>query len=162
MRARMPRRSGPQADVSITASELPLGYVNQETFNLPRLRTRLRQWSKDVHSGPGFVVIRGYPVHTLSPAERVVVFAGVASYIGNIRARQGQGGAALSHVIDLTDSHAGSIGNPAFTAGTQAMHTDPGEIIGMFCIGTAAEGARALLRAQQRFTTSWLHGDQIC
>jgi len=73
----------------------------------------------------------------------VIVFAGVSSFIGNIRARQDQGGAALSHVTDLTGVHAEAIGNPAFTAGPQAMHTDPGEVIGMFCIGTAAEGGES-------------------
>lgn len=131
------------ANISVTGSELPLSYVDQQTFALPRLRIRLREWSRNVHFGLGFVVIRGYPVQNLSPEERVIVFAGVSSYIGNFRARQDQGGAGLSHVTDLTNSHAGAIGNPAFTAGPQAMHTDPGEIIGMFCIGTAAEGGES-------------------
>jgi len=91
----------------------------------------------------GFVVIRGCPVHTFSHEQRVIVFAGVSSYIGNVRARQDQGGAAISHVTDLTHSFAGAIGNPAFTADPQAMHTDPGEIIGMFCIDIAAEGGES-------------------
>lgn len=73
----------------------------------------------------------------------MIVFAGVSSYIGNIRARQDQGGAALSHITDLSSVHPSAIGNPAFTAGPQAMHTDPGEIIGMFCIETAAEGGES-------------------
>jgi hypothetical protein len=88
-------------------------------------------------------MIRGYPVQKLSPEQRVIVFAGVSSYIGSVRARQDEGGAAISHVTDLTGSHTGAIGNPAFTAGPQAMHTDPGEIIGMFCVGIAVDGGES-------------------
>jgi hypothetical protein len=87
--------------------------------------------------------VRGYPIEKLSPEERIIAFAGVSSYIGNVRARQDEGGAAISHVTDLTASHTGAIGNPAFTAGPQAMHTDPGEIIGMFCVGVAADGGES-------------------
>ncbi|KAL5116987.1 hypothetical protein ACEQ8H_005073 [Pleosporales sp. CAS-2024a] len=75
------------------------------TFPLPGLQERLRSWSRNVHFGVGFVMIRGYPIEKLSPEQRIIDFAGVSSYIGNVRARQDESGAAISHVTDLTASH---------------------------------------------------------
>jgi Taurine catabolism dioxygenase TauD, TfdA family len=98
-----------------------------------------------LHEGLGFFLIRGFPIGTLDAQEQVILFAGLASYIGNVRARQDQGGAAMSHVTDLTQVHANTIGNPAFTAGPQAMHTDPGHIIGMLCLNVAAEGGESVI-----------------
>jgi Taurine catabolism dioxygenase TauD, TfdA family len=96
-----------------------------------------------VHFGLGFVILRGFPVEELNTEQRVGLFAGLSCYIGNIRARQDPGGAAISHVTDLSQVHKDAIGNPAFTAGPQAMHTDPGPIIGMLCLDVAAEGGES-------------------
>ena len=74
----------------------------------------------------------------------MIAFMGVSSYIGNRRARVDQSGAAVTHILDLTKSHE-MIGNPAFTDGHQALHTDPGDVIGMFALATAAQGGESIL-----------------
>lgn len=74
----------------------------------------------------------------------MIAFAGISSYIGNVRARQDQSGVAISHVTDLSVMHPDTLlANPAYTDGFQPMHTDPGEIIGMFVLDVAAEGGES-------------------
>jgi hypothetical protein len=133
------------SDCFATDLDLPLSHVCQSTFPLPALGPRLRSHSRTVHMGIGFVLLRGFPIADIDALERIILFVGVSSYIGNIRARQDPGGAAISHITDLTHVHKSAIGNPAFTAGRQAMHTDPGPVIGMLCLDVAAEGGQSII-----------------
>ena len=121
-----------------------MGHINQRTFPLQSFKTKLRSYSRQIHDGLGFVLLRGFPIDQLSPEERVIAFAGVSSYIGNIRALQDPSGVAISHVKDLRGVHKESdLKIPAYTDGFQPMHTDPAEVIGMLVLDVAAEGGES-------------------
>lgn len=99
----------------------PLGLVSQETFPLPTLGLVLAGISKEIHSGRGFSVVRGIPVDSYSREEIVIIYAGVSSYVGNLRAVQDGGtGGVLSHIKDLTASYNHNvISSPAYTTHKQ-------------------------------------------
>lgn len=138
----------------LTAEALgkPLGNISQETFPLPSLHTTLRDISKEVHTGHGFKVVRGIPVSRYTREENVIIYAGIASHVANIRGRQDNmfndqpADVVLAHIKDLTghvDAH--SIGAPAYTTEKQVFHTDVGDIIALFALESAAEGGESFL-----------------
>jgi hypothetical protein len=51
--------------------------------------------SKELHEGRGFGVLRGLDPRKYKPAENVIIFAGIASYVGGERATDA-GGLTLS------------------------------------------------------------------
>ncbi|EFY88824.1 TfdA family oxidoreductase, putative [Metarhizium acridum CQMa 102] len=130
----------------------PLGEISQLTFPLPKLHPRLRSISADVHNGHGFKVIRGIPVDKYTREENIIIYAGIASHVANIRGRQDHeyngrpADVVLAHVKDLsTHADAKSIGSPAYTTEKQVFHTDAGDVIALFALAAAAEGGESFL-----------------
>ncbi|KAJ5188438.1 Taurine catabolism dioxygenase TauD/TfdA [Penicillium cf. griseofulvum] len=137
---------------SFKALNLPLGHINQSTFPLPTLHPALRDISKEIHTGRGFVVLRGLRIDDYSREDNVIIYAGVSSHIGNIRGRQQEGRLVdgtwpvLSHITDLTNTvDKGRITAPSNTADKQVFHTDAGDIISLLCLNRAAEGGESYL-----------------
>lgn len=140
------------AKSSLTALNLGLGYITQETFPLPKLHTTLREISKEVHLGHGFKVVRGVPVDNYSREDNVAIYAGIASHISPIRGRQDYqwdgkpADVVLAHIKDLSqeiDPH--KIGAPAYTTDKQVFHTDVGDVIALFALGEPEEGGQSFL-----------------
>lgn len=98
----------------------PLGYISKSTFPLPTLGQILSGIAKELHTGRGFSVLRGIPVDSYSREEVVIIYAGVSSYVGNLRGMQDSNGGVLSHIKDLSITHGtGAIGSPAYTTDPQ-------------------------------------------
>ncbi|KAJ5837909.1 uncharacterized protein N7525_003097 [Penicillium rubens] len=137
---------------SFKALNLSLGHINQSTFPLPTLRPVLRDLSKEIHTGRGFVVLRGLRIDDYSREDNIIIYTGVSSHIGNIRGRQQEARLAdgsspvISHIKDLTrDTEKNLIGAPSNTADKQVFHTDAGDIISLLCLNRAAEGGESYL-----------------
>ncbi|KZP02489.1 Clavaminate synthase-like protein [Athelia psychrophila] len=120
----------------------PLGLVSQATFPLPTLGPVLSGIARELHGGRGFSVLRGIPVDAYSREEVVIIYIGVSSYVGNLRAVQDDNtGGMLAHIKDLSAVYdARAIGSPAYTTDKQVFHTDSGDIISLLALETAAEG----------------------
>ncbi|EUC36704.1 hypothetical protein COCCADRAFT_2348 [Bipolaris zeicola 26-R-13] len=134
----------------------PLGFVNQETFPLPKLHAELRNISDEVHNRRGFKVLRGLPFDKHDREENIIIYAGVSSHVAPIRGRQDfqyQGKSAdvvLAHIKDLSSIvDADKIGAPAYTTDKQVFHTDSGDVIALACLETAAEGG------ESKLSSSW-------
>ncbi|KAJ4370428.1 hypothetical protein N0V83_004946 [Neocucurbitaria cava] len=134
----------------------PLSYVNQETFPLPTLHSTLRDFSKEIHNGFGFKVIRGLPVSRHTREEVIAIYAGIASHIASIRGRQDHqfegipANVVMNHIKDLSGTYdANKIGAPAYTADKPVFHTDSGDVITLLCLEEAAEGG------QSKVSSSW-------
>lgn len=134
------------------ALNLVFGYINQSTFPLPSLGPILRGLSKELHFGRGFFVLRGLPVDNYSREENVIIYAGVSSYVGNIRGRQEDTRFAngtslvLSHIKDLSDkTRKNVIGAPSNTADKQVFHTDAGDVVSLLCLQPAMEGGESYI-----------------
>ncbi|KAJ6180848.1 hypothetical protein N7519_011309 [Penicillium mononematosum] len=137
---------------SFKALNLSLGHINQSTFPLPTLRPALRDLSKEIHTGRGFVVLRGLRIDDYSREDNIIIYVGVSSHIGNIRGRQQEARLAdgsspvISHIKDLTrNTEKKLIGAPSNTADKQVFHTDAGDIISLLCLNRAAEGGESYL-----------------
>ncbi|TFK22444.1 Clavaminate synthase-like protein [Coprinopsis marcescibilis] len=126
------------------------GHVNRDTFPLPTLGPTLRDLSRELHYGRGFFVLRTIPVDDYSRDDVVTIYAGVSSWVGNLRGVQDENASVLAHIKDLSSIHpAKTIGAPAYTTEKQVFHTDAGDIIALFALETAAEGGLS------RISSSW-------
>ncbi|PIA98661.1 hypothetical protein CB0940_03715 [Cercospora beticola] len=134
----------------------PLGFINQDTFPLPGLHANLREISDEVHNRRGFKVLRGLPFEKHDREENIIIYAGVSSHVGPIRARQDHqydgkpADVVLAHIKDLSAIvDANKIGAPAYTTDKQVFHTDVGDVIALACLETAAEGG------ESKLSSSW-------
>lgn len=67
--------------VAALGKELP--YLSPSTFPLPEtLSARLRGISNQLHDGIGFAVLRGLDPKCYDDEEIVIIYCGVASYVG--------------------------------------------------------------------------------
>lgn len=129
---------------------LSFGYISAKTFPLPTLGPQLRKLSHELHHGRGFFVLRTIPVESYSREDNVLLYAGVSSYIANVRGLQDKNGGVLSHIKDLTkvvDNN--TIGGPAYTTDKQVFHTDSGDVVSLFALEIAAEGGTS------RISSAW-------
>ncbi|SPN98751.1 related to TfdA family oxidoreductase [Cephalotrichum gorgonifer] len=86
--------------VTFKAHELDGNEVSIANFPLPKLMGRLSQACKDLHNGKGFFVISGLDIDAYSVEDSVVIYLGLASYIGDQHGLQNRGGDVLTHVTD--------------------------------------------------------------
>lgn len=143
-------------DLHETALNLPLGHVSPDTFPLPILRPALRNISKELHQGHGFVVLRGLPVTKHTREENIIIYAGVSSHVAPHRGRQDHqfegkpADVVLNHIKNLSNTpDAHRIGAPAYTTDKQVFHTDSGHIVSLFALDVAAKGG------QSKLASSW-------
>ena len=134
-----------------------MGFISQETFPLPNLHSVLREFSREIHYGHGFKVLRGLPVTKHTREENVIIYAGVSSHIAPVRARQDNNfegkpaDVVLNHIKDLSLVVDKSlIGAPAYTADKQVFHTDSGDIVSLFALSTSAKGGQSKLASTWR------------
>ncbi|KAF1929362.1 Clavaminate synthase-like protein [Didymella exigua CBS 183.55] len=91
------------AVVGFKLQRLPRSEISQRTFPLAAELTRkLSGVSKELHHGPGVVVLRGLEAARFNDEEAVVAFAGVCSYVARERATDSYANQTLSHVRDAT------------------------------------------------------------
>lgn len=131
----------------------PMGYVGRDTFPLPTLSATLKRLAHELYSGRGFFVLRTLPIDTYSRADIAIVYAGISSHVGSARGKQDATGAVLSHIKDLSVSHAqekGGIGNSAYTTDKQVFHTDVGDLIALLALQSAAEGGTSRISSGGR------------
>ncbi|KAF7987106.1 hypothetical protein HWV62_295 [Athelia sp. TMB] len=130
-----------QAVKHFRSLDKPLGFVSRSTFPLHALGSVLSEVAREVHNGRGFSMIRGIPVDLYSREDIMIIYAGVSSYIGDLRGIFDPNGTMVGHVADLSGAHGkGAIGAPAYTADPQVFHTDDGDLVGLLTLQTAAEG----------------------
>jgi hypothetical protein len=78
--------------------------MNTNNFQLATFAGKLRQSAVEVHSGRGFVNIRGAELDRYSPEDSVIIFLGLSSYIGEKRAKQDDQGNMLMHTSNAQSS----------------------------------------------------------
>ncbi|KAI1076677.1 Clavaminate synthase-like protein [Whalleya microplaca] len=74
--------------------------VRRECFPLPSLQGRLDQCALEIHHGSGMCIIRGLNPEDYSVEDNIILFLGLADYIGDQRGVQSTKGAMLSHVTE--------------------------------------------------------------
>jgi len=122
---------------------LSFGQICQKSFPLKSLGQKLRDLSAEVHNGRGFVVLRNFPVDKFDRADCILAYAGISSYIANLRGLSDRSGAVLVHITDLAAK--GKVGTPAYTSDKQVFHTDNGDIVSLLALGVAENGGSSKL-----------------
>jgi len=69
--------------------------IRPSTFPLPSLKPLLDSVAEDIHLGQGIVIIRGLDPSKYSLEDNILIYAGIASYIGSTRGTQDEDGNIL-------------------------------------------------------------------
>lgn len=77
-----------QAILNSAASGHHLDDLSQETFPLPSLGSKLRALSDELHNGRGAIILRGLSPGEYGLKDNITIFAGLSSYIADIRGAQ--------------------------------------------------------------------------
>lgn len=136
------------AVVGFKLQRLPRGDISQRTFPLAaKLAQRLSAMSKDLHEGPGVVLLRGLEMANFNDEEAVIAFAGVCSYVAPERGTDSYANQTLSHIRDATKEVVPVWAKDVGLAGskiTSAMdfHSDrfSGDVLALYVRNDGGEG----------------------
>lgn len=89
--------------ISFKLTGKPRGEISKQTFPLSdQFAKKLVGISNELHNGIGVVILRGLHEANLNDEESVIAFAGICSYICELRATDEFANQTLSHVRDAT------------------------------------------------------------
>jgi hypothetical protein len=117
---------------------LPFHAIRKEHFSHPALDADLAALLHRIKTGPGLVIVRGFPVDKYSPQQMQTLYWGVGAHFG-IGCSQSADGDYLGHVTNVGKASRGYT-----TARELSLHTDSAEIVGLLCIRDAKEGGRSI------------------
>jgi hypothetical protein len=131
------------------AQKLPLADVNQSTFPLPILSTRLPAVKDELINGIGFTVLRGLPVKKWTTRQASIAYLGIGSYFGP-RLSQNRHGHVLGHIKDLSEGKEVDGGGRIYrTHHAQTYHSDDSDIVGLLCLEKAMSGGESQVVSTQ-------------
>ncbi|SLM34574.1 Taurine catabolism dioxygenase TauD/TfdA [Lasallia pustulata] len=120
--------------------------VSRDLFPLPILGRTLGRISEDLHKGCGVAILRGLNPKVYTPWENVILFTGLASYLGEQRGCQDEHGNMLTHLVDMGFKFGhNSKRSPAFDAGALPFHNDVCDLLAMYVQDCASSGGESLL-----------------
>ncbi|KAF2850421.1 Clavaminate synthase-like protein [Plenodomus tracheiphilus IPT5] len=119
-----------------------LNMISRTTFPLPNLGPRLRQIALEIHSGRGVFILRGLCPAKYSFRENIILYAGIADYIGDMRGKQSGDKDLITHVRPsslVTDPRT------ILTTEDLPFHNDVGEILSLYIYEPATHGGNTLI-----------------
>ncbi|KAF2732073.1 Clavaminate synthase-like protein [Polyplosphaeria fusca] len=116
--------------------------ISRVTFPLPTLGPRLRAISADLHRGSGLAILKNLQPDKYTPWENMVLYAGIASYIGDVRGTQSGSNHVLTH---LRVANNVSDPRPSFMRDDLPFHNDNGEILSLYIVEPAASGGNTMI-----------------
>ncbi|WVF66484.1 hypothetical protein IAT40_001224 [Kwoniella sp. CBS 6097] len=129
---------------------IPNNKIERATFPIPsdsKLFQALAKASQEIKTGLGFRVLRGLPVDDWERKKQIVIFAGIAAYIGSRRIKQGTQN--IVHLRDITNLEVDKrpvISVKGQTSGNQVFHNDGSAgIVGLITLGVAEKGGLSQL-----------------
>ncbi|RMZ83944.1 hypothetical protein DV737_g1373, partial [Chaetothyriales sp. CBS 132003] len=115
--------------------------IGPDSFPLPTVQKELRAVAEDIHNGRGISILRGLDPAKYSFEDNVLLYAGIASYIGATRGKQDKDGNVLVHIKNVKAKVAPDDKRQSpYANNVQPFHNDLGDIIAMYCIDRAASG----------------------
>jgi hypothetical protein len=126
------------------AKGLPLEKMTKEDFPSSRF-ARIGERALDMlENGPGFFLIRGFPVEKYSKADARALYWGLGKHIGTAISQSDEG----DYLGDVRDIKMPD-GSPRFrgykTAGKLTFHCDTADVTGLFVLRAAKSGGRSLV-----------------
>jgi hypothetical protein len=122
----------------IEESGLPFHEVRREHFSHPALDSDLAAVLERIKSGPGLLIMRGFPVGKYDPERMRTVYWGIGTHFG-LGCSQSADGDYLGHVTNVEKASRGYT-----TSRELNLHTDSAEIVGLLCVRDAKEGGLSI------------------
>jgi hypothetical protein len=116
----------------------PFHAITKAEFSHPALNADLADLLAHIKTGPGIVVVRGFPVDKYTPEEMQTVYWGIGAHFG-VGCSQSADGDYLGHVTNVEKASRGYT-----TARELSLHTDSAEIVGLLCVRDAREGGMSI------------------
>ena len=117
--------------------EVDFAEITPQMVPLPRLGPVLARLTDQLHTGRGFLLLRGLPRERYSLDDLALIYVGIGVHIGRLIPQSYQG-ELLGHVIDVSDVERNARGY--HTGGAQRMHTDNCDIVSLMCVQAAKSG----------------------
>lgn len=128
----------------VAGSGLDFPQIERRHFSHPDLDADLAALLAQVKTGPGVVVLRGFPVDKYDAETMQWVYWGVGTHLG-IGCSQSADGDYLGHVTNVAKASRGYTTDRELT-----LHTDSAEIVGLLCLRDAKEGGLSLYASSLR------------
>jgi Taurine catabolism dioxygenase TauD, TfdA family len=122
----------------LAGGKRPFHEITRRDFTHPALDGDLAGLLAHIKTGPGLVVMRGFPVDKYTADEMQSVYWGVGTHFG-IGCSQSADGDYLGHVTNVAKASRG------YTTDRElSLHTDSAEIVGLLCVRDAKEGGMSI------------------
>lgn len=126
------------------AKGIPLEQMTREDFPLPRFAGIAAKALDAMEKGPGFFLIRGFPVERYSKQEAREIYWGLGKHFGTAMSQSDEGD-VIGDVRDIKIPE----DSPRFrgykTAGKLGFHCDTCDVTALFVLRAAKEGGRSLV-----------------
>jgi hypothetical protein len=116
--------------------------VDRDDFDVPELAPLIASWADELRGGRGFVLVRGFPVDLLDPADVELAYYALGCQLGRPVSQDGHG-TLLGHVRDLGVPRTTPAIRRYATNERQDFHTDGADIIGLLCVQRARRGGES-------------------
>lgn len=116
--------------------------LRTEDFALPTLDAQLVEWTAALRRGRGFVLVRGFPVDELTPAQVELAYVGLGLQLGTPVSQDAKG-SLLGHVRDEGVPRRDPSVRLYRTNQRQDFHTDGADIVGLLCRQAARAGGES-------------------
>src|SRR5215204_2095724 len=122
----------------IEATGLRFHEIRREHFSHPALDADLAAVLQRIKTGPGLLIMRGFPVDRYDPERMQAVYWGIGTHFGR-GCSQSADGDYLGHVTNVEKASRG------YTTDRELhLHTDSAEIVGLLCVRDAREGGLSI------------------
>jgi TfdA family taurine catabolism dioxygenase TauD len=116
----------------------PFHEITRADFSHPALDADLADLLAYIKTGPGIVVMGGFPVDKYTPEEMQTLYWGVGAHFGR-GCSQSADGDYLGYVTNVEKPSRGYT-----TSRELSLHTDSAEIVGLLCVRDAKEGGMSI------------------
>src|SRR5262249_26291955 len=117
---------------------LPFHQIRKQHFAHPALDRDLADLLHMIKTGPGLVIMRGFPVDKYDAERMQAVYWGIGTHFG-WGCSQSADGDYLGHVTNVEKASRGYT-----TSRELNLHTDSAEIVGLLCVRDAKEGGLSI------------------
>jgi hypothetical protein len=112
--------------------------IRREHFSHPALDGDLALVLERIKTGPGLLIMRGFPVDKYDAERMRTVYWGIGTHFG-VGVSQSADGDYLGHVTNVAKTSRG------YTTDRElSLHTDSAEIVGLLCVRDAREGGLSI------------------
>jgi alpha-ketoglutarate-dependent taurine dioxygenase len=123
---------------NLAGDKRPFHQVTKADFSHPALDADLAELLAYIKTGPGLVVMRGFPVEKYTPEKMQTLYWVIGAHFGH-GCSQSADGDYLGHVTNVAKASRGYT-----TARELSLHTDSAEIVGLLCVRDAREGGMSI------------------